>query len=269
MTDNLVKGLGGASLALGLSELLAPGKVAAVAGVDDTGRSRRVIRALGLRECGHAAALLFGPDKLVWTRVAGDALDLALLGAAVANRGQGRRGRGALSAVALTGIAAADLYAALRTSRNGGGRHANGSHHRTLRAAVTVRRPAEDVYRAWRDLHGDLQVTDDEPNTRIAWQSLPGSPVENSGSVEFTEAPADGDTEVRVTMSYRLPGGTLGKAAATVLGDSPEQHVNDDLRRLKQILETGEVMRSDGSPEGTAAMRQMHQRTAQPGGENS
>lgn len=267
MPDNLVKGLGGASLGLGLSELLAPGKVAALAGVDDTRRSRPVIRALGLRECGHAGALLFGPERLIWTRVAGDALDLALLGAAVANRGQGRRGRGAMSAVALAGIAAADLYAALRVSGNGGGRHSNGSPHRTLRAAITVRRPPEDVYRAWRELHDDVQITDDEPNSRIAWQSSPGSAVEDGGSVEFTPAPDDGGTEVRVTVSYRLPGGAFGKAAATVFGESPEQRVNDDLRRLKQILETGEVLRSDGSPEGTAAKRQLRQRTAQPGGE--
>ena len=296
-TATLVKGLGGASLGLGLTEVLAPGKVTALAGVDDTSRSRLVIRALGLRECGHAAALLFGPNKLVWTRVAGDALDLALLVTGLANSRRGNRGRGAVTAVALVGIAGADLYAALRTTRNGGaGRHANAPRHRTLRAAVTVRRAPEDVYRFWRDLENlpafmyhlksvtadsgnrshwvanapigqsvqwDAQITEDEPNKRIAWQSLAGSPVENGGSVQFTHAPGDG-TEVRVTLSYHIPGGVLGKAAATLFGESPEQQVNDDLRRLKQILETGQVLRSDGSPEGTAAIRQMHQRAAQP-----
>src|SRR5579875_2460765 len=113
MTDALVKGLGGASLGLGLTEVLAPGKVAAVAGVDDTGRSRSVIRALGLRECGHAAALLLGSNKLVWTRVAGDVLDVGVLLAGVAKRPRGQRGRGTVSALALAGIGAVDLYAAL------------------------------------------------------------------------------------------------------------------------------------------------------------
>lgn len=116
-TSALVRGLGGASLVLGLSEARAPKKVAALAGVDDTGRSRSVIAALGVRECGHGAALLLGPDKLVWTRVAGDALDLALLAAGVAKRGRGRRRRGVISGVALAGIAGADVYVALRTSR--------------------------------------------------------------------------------------------------------------------------------------------------------
>ena len=296
-TNALVKGLGAASLGLGLTEVLAPRRVAAVAGVDDTSRSRPVIRALGLRECGHAAALLFGPNKLVWTRVAGDVLDVGVLLAGVAKRGQGQRGRGTVSALALAGIGAVDLYAALRTTRDGStGRHANAPRHRMLRAAVTVQREPQDVYQFWRELENlpsfmyhlksvtaesaersrwvanapvgqqvqwEAQIIEDQPGTRIAWESLPGSAVQNSGSVDFAAAPAGG-TEVHVTIGYHIPGGVLGKAAATVLGESPEQQVNDDLRRLKQLLETGQVLRSDGSPEGTAAIRQMHQRPAQP-----
>ena len=297
-TNALVKGLGAASLGLGLSEVLAPRTVAAVAGVDDTSRSRRVIRALGLRECGHAAALLVGPNKLVWTRVAGDVLDVAVLLAGVAKQRRGRRGRSTVSALALAGIGAVDLYAALRTTSDNRstGRHANAPRYRILRAAVTVQREPDDVYRFWRDLENlpsfmyhlksvtaesaersrwvanapvghqvqwEAQITDDQPGTRIAWESLPGSAVQNSGSVDFTPAPGGG-TEVRVTIGYHIPGGVLGKAAATLLGESPEQQVNDDLRRLKQLLETGQVLRSDGSPEGTAAIRQMHQRPAQP-----
>jgi hypothetical protein len=119
-TGPLVKTLAGASLGLGLAELVAPAKVAAVAGVDDTRLSRRVIRALGARECGHGAALLGGPDTLVWTRVAGDVLDVSLLLAGVAARGPGRRRRGAFSAAILGGSGAADLYAALHATRDGG-----------------------------------------------------------------------------------------------------------------------------------------------------
>ena len=125
-TTTLVRGLGGASLGLGLSELLAPAKVADVAGINDTNRSRAVIRALGLRECAHAAAVLFGPNRLVWTRVAGDALDLTLLVTALAKSGhRQRRPRGTASALALSVIGATDLYAALRTTGNGD-RHTHG-----------------------------------------------------------------------------------------------------------------------------------------------
>jgi hypothetical protein len=118
-TTALVNGLGGASLGLGLTEIVAPGKVAALAGVDDTKLTRRVIRALGVRECGHGAALLGGSKSLVWTRVAGDVLDLAALAVGVVRRGPGRRRRGTIAGIALSGIGAVDLYAALRTTRNG------------------------------------------------------------------------------------------------------------------------------------------------------
>ncbi|OBG58000.1 MULTISPECIES: SRPBCC family protein [unclassified Mycobacterium] len=295
-TSALVKALGCASFALGLSELVVPEKVAALAGVDDTARSRPVIRALGARECGHGVALLGGPQKMVWTRVVGDVLDMALLVAGVAARGPGRRRQGAISAVVLAGIGGLDLYTALRTV-DGGGRHVNGSRHRTLRAAVTVRRTPEEVYRFWRDLENlpsfmhhlkavtpttdgqshwianapagrsvqwDAQITEDDTNKRIAWQSLPGSVIENGGSVEFTPTATGDGTEIRVRIGYHIPGGLFGKAAASLFGESPEQQVNDDLRRFKQILETGQVLRSDGSPEGTASGRQMHQQPAQP-----
>lgn len=292
ITSVLVRGLGAASLGLGLTEVLAPHKVAALAGVTDSGRTRSVIQALGLRECGHAAALLCGPDKLVWTRLAGDALDTALLVAGVVRRGPGRRRRGIMSAVALAGIGGADLYVALRTTgtRNsatgGTPRHGSADRQRTLRAAITVRRTPEEAYGFWRDLENlpsfmyhlesvttdgsggshwvakaplgqsiewDAQTIDDQPNKRISWQSSADSAIGHAGSVSFTPADGAGNnqgTEVRVHIAYHMPGGALGKAAATIFGESPEQQVHDDLRRFKQILETGQVMRSTGSSEG-------------------
>jgi hypothetical protein len=118
-TATLVNGLGAASLGLGLTEIVAPGKVAALSGVDDTKLTRRVIRALGVRECGHGAALFGGPNALVWTRVVGDILDLTLLSVGVARRGRGRRRRGTIAGIALAGIGAVDLYAALHATSNG------------------------------------------------------------------------------------------------------------------------------------------------------
>lgn len=296
-TTTLVKGLGVASLGLGLSEVLAPGRVAALAGVDETQRSRTVIRALGLRECGHAAALLLGPEKLVWTRVVGDVLDIAVLAAGVARRGPGRRRRGIASAAALSVIGAADLYAALRTTRTEHARHGGEHKHQTVRAAVTVQRSPEYVYGFWRNLENlpefmyhlktvtsdengrshwvanapigqpvqwDAEIVEDQPGKRIAWQSVPGSGISNSGCVEFNPDNSGKGTEVRVTIAYEMPGGAIGKAVATLFGESPDQQVNDDLRRFKQILETGQVLRSDGSPEGPVSFRQMHQQAAQP-----
>jgi uncharacterized membrane protein len=218
------------------------------------------------------------------------------LGAGLSSR-NASRARGAAAAVGLAGITAVDVVAAVKAQRNGNGHQPVQPGRRDLRAAVTVWRPPEEVYGFWRDLENlpsfmyhlqsvtvdsagrshwvtnaplgnrvewDAETTEDVPNERIAWKSLPGAKVDNRGRVEFTPTPDGRGTEIRVTMSYAIPGGTLGKAVATLLGESPEQQVNDDLRRLKQILETGRVVRSSGSPEGTAAARQLHQRPAQP-----
>jgi len=295
-TRNLVKGLRGASVGLGLTEIVAPRKVAAMSGVSDNRRSRSTIRALGVRELGHAAAMFFGSSRLVWTRVAGDAIDLAALGAGMTNR-TASRARGAAAAAGLIGITAVDVLAAVNAQHNGDGHQSAGPGGKDLRAVVTVWRTPRDVYRFWRHLDNlptfmyhlksvsvdsagrshwvansplgaavewDAELTEDVPDTRIAWKSLPGSEIDNRGRVEFTSAPDGRGTEIRVTMRYAIPGGTLGKAVATLLGESPDQQVNDDLRRLKQLLETGQVIRSSGSPEGTAAIRQIRQRPAQP-----
>jgi uncharacterized membrane protein len=165
------------------------------------------------------------------------------------------------------------------------------------KSAVTVKRPVEEVYRFWRDLTNlpsfmvhlkaveatgdgrthwtanapagrtvewDAEVVEDQPNRRIAWRSLEGSQVANSGSVSFTPAPGGAGTEVRVELGYDPPGGTLGKVVAKLFGEEPQQQVTDDLRRLKQVLETGEVVLSEGSPEGTRSARLVSQRPAQP-----
>ena len=165
------------------------------------------------------------------------------------------------------------------------------------RTAVTIKRPVEEVYAFWRDFTNlpsfmnhlrsvepsgdgrthwtanapasatvdwDAEITEDKPNQLIAWSSLEGSKVENSGSVSFAPAPGADGTEVRVELSYDPPGGALGKVVAKLFGEEPQQQISDDLRRLKQVLETGEVVRSEGSPEGTRTGRLLKQHPAAP-----
>jgi hypothetical protein len=69
---------------------------------------------------------------------------------------------------------------------------------------------------------------------------------------------------VHVLLAYDIPGGEVGKAVAKYLGEEPHQQLDDDLRRLKQVLETGEVVRSDGAPWGKRARKEFPQRPAQP-----
>jgi len=93
----------------------------------------------------------------------------------------------------------------------------------------------------------DAQTTQDRPNELIAWRSLPGADIDNEGSVRFERAPGGRGTLVRVNLRYDPPAGVLGKAVATLLNTEPGQQVSDDLRRFKQLMETGEVVRSDAS----------------------
>jgi uncharacterized membrane protein len=96
----------------------------------------------------------------------------------------------------------------------------------------------------------DAETIEDRPNERIAWRSLPDADVTNSGSVEFRRAPGDRGTEIHVEIQYEPPAGKLGTLVAKLFGEEPSQQVGDDLRRLKQVLETGEIVRSEASPEG-------------------
>ena len=107
----------------------------------------------------------------------------------------------------------------------------------------------------------DAEISDDRPNELIAWRSLPDADVPNSGLVRFEPGPAGRGTVVRVEIEYRPPGGVLGKAVAKLFGEEPGQQVAGDLQRFKQVMEIGEVVRSEGSPQGMGVHRQ---RPAQP-----
>jgi uncharacterized membrane protein len=69
-----------------------------------------------------------------------------------------------------------------------------------------------------------------------------------------------------VELEYEPPGGAVGAAVAKLFGEEPDQQLRDDLRRFKQVLETGEVVVSEGTPDGTRTQRQLKQRDAQPVG---
>ena len=84
----------------------------------------------------------------------------------------------------------------------------------------------------------------------IAWRSLDDSDIRHEGFVRFDRAPADRGTEVHVDLRYDAPAGQAGAAIAKLFGEEPAQQIGDDLRRFKQVMETGEVVRSDGSLEG-------------------
>jgi uncharacterized membrane protein len=88
------------------------------------------------------------------------------------------------------------------------------------------------------------------PNDFISWRSIDGSEVENAGTVRFERAHGGRGTVLRVELEYAAPGGALGATVARLFGEAPEKQVAVDLRRFKQLMETGEVLRTDGQPSG-------------------
>ena len=303
-TSQLVDGLGLFSLGLGTAQLLAPGAVNRLVGADDHAMSRAVMRWLGgAREfaAGVGIESRRRADLWLWARVAGDMLDLSMLGAVLASprRDPVRRSRAAIATAAVVGVTVADVVAATRVSRNGAQNGEAGKAMSSVdaKASITVNRPVHEVFAYWQNVENlpqfmahlksveplgggrsrwratgpagvefdwEAEVTDEWINEFIAWQSVGDATVENTGRVEFRPAPGNRGTEVRVHLTYRPPAGKLGHTVAKLFGEAPDQQIRDDLRRFKQVVETGEVVRSEGTPEGSKARRQLFQRPAQP-----
>ncbi|WP_051963350.1 SRPBCC family protein [Deinococcus misasensis] len=96
----------------------------------------------------------------------------------------------------------------------------------------------------------DAEILEDVPNERIAWRSVEGSIVPNEGYVEFKAAPQGRGTEVKVSLIYHPPAGTLGAGVARLFGEEPSQQIEHDLRRLKRLLEVGLEPTTDGQSSG-------------------
>jgi uncharacterized membrane protein len=140
--------------------------------------------------------------------------------------------------------------------------------------SVTIDRRREELYAFWRDftnlptfmrnIHSvtlqdstrshwvieapagktvewDSKITQDEPGHLIAWESLAGASVRNSGRVEFIDSPDGRGTLVRVTLTYDPPAGAVGRLIAKLFQKEPKIQARQDLRRFKQLMETGEV----------------------------
>jgi uncharacterized membrane protein len=80
----------------------------------------------------------------------------------------------------------------------------------------------------------------------IGWRSMEGSPIETAGYVRFEPAPGERGTLVRVALEYGLPAGRIGAIVASLFGKRPGAHVEEMLRRFKQVMETGESVTDEG-----------------------
>ena len=148
--------------------------------------------------------------------------------------------------------------------------------------SVTINKSAEELYSFWRNFenlpkfmdhleavkviddkksewtakaplgyeaHWSATITEDKKNEKIAWRSVEGSEIPNSGKVEFLPT-VDRGTEVKVTIRYQPPAGKLGALASYFLTEEPDTQIAEDLRRFKSLMETGLIMQIEGQPSG-------------------
>lgn len=234
-TDNgaerLANALGWFSVGLGLAQILAPRSVARLIGADPDERNARLMRVMGLRELSSGIGILSNkqPENWVRARVAGDVLDLAMLGRTMT--GSGDRGKTIAATVAVLGVTALDMLAAekLGQTNRSGTEMENEDNVKHVRRAITIRKSPEEVAEFWRAVGGDEAALDE--------------------SVRFIPAPGGRGTEVHLDRAYKSPG-RIASLIAKVRHDDPAQHAFDELFALKQILETGDTVISDAWQNG-------------------
>ena len=153
-----------------------------------------------------------------------------------------------------------------------------------IEKAVTIGLPPQQVYEFWRNLENlpqfmkhldsvlvtgertshwkatgpggvnaewDAEMMEDTPGQQISWHSVGSADVPNKGTVEFKEAPGNHGTEVKVVIDYYPPGGAAGRAAAKIAHGINSQQLEEDLKRLKQILEVGEEITAQRTAQQT------------------
>jgi uncharacterized membrane protein len=113
-------------------------------------------------------------------------------------------------------------------------------------------------------VHWEAEIVTEIENERIAWRSLPGSQVESAGSVQFSDAPRNLGTEVRIELQYNPPAGYIGAYGAKLFGRDAQSAIEADCWRLKEYLEAGEAPTTAGQPAGPPRSQSRRQRIEPP-----
>ena len=247
-----------------------------------------------MTEQGTSIDILHLPDRRVGGVNVGEGERVvsAIVGGGLIVYGLARRSLGGMTLALAGGILAwrgltgrCPIYRSLDLSTteelHGTGQRLIGGPGVDIRRSITINRPAEELYRFWRDftnlplfmsqvqsvqplsdtlshwmvraplgttVEWDAEIINDHENELIAWHSREPSDVTHAGLVRFRQT--DRGTVVETRISYRAPLRGLGVALAKVFGEDPGSEVEGDLRRFKQIMETGEIPTTKGQPRG-------------------
>lgn len=191
--------------------------------------------------------------------------------------------RGALTAIAGGGLVYRGLTAQNSITDTIQDKLGMNESIRVEKSVTIINKSAEELYRFWRNFENlphfmkhlkhvtvyddkrshwiatapmggsvewDADIITDQENRLIAWASVEGADVDNSGFVRFQSAPAGRGTEIKVVIEYNPPGGAVTDAIAKLFGEEPKQQLGDDLRRFKMLMEAGEIATNEGQPSG-------------------
>jgi uncharacterized membrane protein len=245
---------------------------------------------LGVREITSGIGILGTsvPRNAVRARVAGDLMDLGLLGLALVTSRGSERPRVLAATAAVAGVTALDVVCSSQLGRAAGEQTESGAIQ--LTESIAVNRPAGELYSFWRDVENlprvmshlesvqsheggrshwvartasraltwDVELTANEEGERLAWRSVDGAVVPQEGSVRFSPIPGGRGTFVTLTLQMKPPGGAIGAAVAQLFAKGPQHQIKNDLRRWKQLVETGEVPTTEGQPHGRRSPLSRH-----------
>jgi len=242
------------------------------------------------REEAHNGAGKHAPNVGRVERIASAVSGGALIGYAIKKRTAASAALGVLGAGLLyrgaTGQCEAYRKLGINTAKSGDEEIAREVH---IEKSITINVAPKELYSFWRDFENlprfmenlqsvrdlggnrshwvatgaggkevewDAEIYNEKEGELIAWRSLPGADVTNAGSVHFEEAPGGRGTQLKVVLNYNPPGGKAAVLFARLFGQAPGQLIEHNLRRLKQLIETGEIPTTEGQPSGREAARE-------------
>ena len=156
---------------------------------------------------------------------------------------------------------------------------------------VTIRKPRAELFRYWRDFTNlptfmenlekidmdnaksgratwhikapagrtvavETEIVREQDGELIAWRSVEGSDIDTEGRVTFEDAPGERGTRVGLIIAYKPPAGELGRLIAKVFLREPQIQARHDLKRLKMLMEAGEIATSARTADQTHAAQQ-------------
>jgi hypothetical protein len=256
--EQLATGLGWFSIGLGLGELIAPGAMARLIGVSNERGNRKVLRLYGLREIGAGIGILSQPRPAgwVWSRVAGDLLDIGSLTLAMISSENRLRLTAAIGAV--LGVTALDIYCADQLNRLPENIHPD-RPAAPAAAVITIDRSPDELRAEWRNFQqsrarsgasklftSPIEFSENPSTHRLTFHSSTVAGLKTSGTIAFETAPAGRGTVVRAEIDEPA-GGSVVQAAGKLLGMVGSELMQNELRMFKQVIETGEIATSEAS----------------------